>query len=119
MSGTRWVPVVLWAGVILTATSLPNVPAAPAAGIDKLGHLAMYGILGLLALRAAWETAPAPRTMVLTLAAIALFAATDEWHQRFIPTRSAELADWFADVAGATLGIGSLAVLKRRRVKGT
>lgn len=120
MSGARWIPVALWAGFILTVTSLPAVPA-PAAppGTDKLAHLAMYAILGVLALRAARRTAPVPRTVVVTLAAIAMFAAVDEWHQRFIPTRSADPADWLADVAGATLGVGSLAALKLRRVKGT
>ena len=119
MSGTRWIPVLLWIGVILTATSLPNAPAAPAAGVDKLGHLAMYGVLGMLVLRAAWDGPPTPRSVVLMLAAIALFAAADEWHQQFIPGRSAEVADWLADVAGATLGIRSMTVLKLRRVKGT
>ena len=119
MSGTRWIPVVLWAGFILTATSIPSVPAPAAPGTDKLAHLAMYAVLGVLALRAAWQSAPSPRTVVLTLAAIAIFAAVDEWHQRFIPSRSADAVDWLADVAGATIGIGSLAVLKLRRVKGT
>ena len=117
MSGIRWIPVVLWAGVILTATSIPSVPAPPTTGADKLGHLAMYAVFGFLALRAAWDGLP--RTAATTLAALALFAAVDEWHQRFIPTRSAEVADWVADVTGATLGIGAFAVLKLRRLKST
>jgi VanZ family protein len=119
MSLARWLPVAVWAGVILAATSVPNVPASPAAGSDKLAHLAMYAILGLLALRATAVVAPSARTMLLTLAAVALFAAVDEWHQRFIPSRSADPADWIADVAGAALGIASFATLKLRRIKGT
>jgi VanZ family protein len=119
MSSARWLPVVLWAGVILTATSLPNVPASPGHGADKVAHLAMYGILGALALRAAWATARSARRLVLTLLSIALFAAVDEWHQAFIPNRSADPADWVADVAGATIGIGSLAASKFRRIQGT
>ena len=118
MSGVRWIPVALWAGVILIATSIPNVPGPPApAGIDKFVHLAMYAVLGFLALRAGWDGTP--RTLVVTLAAIAVFAAVDEWHQTYIPSRSADLADWIADVSGAMLGMGSLAALKLRRVKGT
>jgi VanZ family protein len=118
MIGVRWIPVALWAGVILTGTSIPTIPGPPAAaGMDKLVHLTMYGVLGVLALRAAWDGTP--RTAIVTLAAIAVFAAADEWHQRLIPTRSADVGDWIADVAGATLGIGSFAVLKLRRVKGT
>lgn len=118
MSGVRWIPVVLWAGVILVGTSIPNVPGPPAPpGVDKVAHLAMYAVLGFLALRAAWDGAA--RTLVVTLAAVALFAAVDEWHQAYIPSRSADIADWVADVTGATLGIWSLAALKLRRVKGT
>ncbi len=118
MIGVRWIPAALWAGVILTGTSIPAIPGPPAApGVDKLAHLAMYGVLGFLAMRAAWDGMP--RTIVVTFAAVALFAAVDEWHQRLIPTRSAEVGDWIADVAGATLGIGSFAAFKLRRVKGT
>jgi VanZ family protein len=29
------------------------------------------------------------------------FGASDEWHQSFVPGRSAEVADWVADTAGA------------------
>ena len=120
MSGSRWLPVAVWAGVILAATSFPNVPAQAPGGSDKLVHLAMYAILGVLALRAAaWEGGTTPRTLGLTVLAIAAFAAADEWHQRFIPARSADPADWVADVAGATLGIASFAALKLRRIKGT
>ena len=120
MMRTRWLPVAVWAGVILAGTSFPNVPAPATAGSDKLVHLGMYAVLGVLALRAvAWESGATPRTIVLTLAAIGVFAAADEWHQRFIPTRSPDPADWVADVAGATLGIASFAALKLRRIKGT
>ncbi len=119
MSLSRWLPAAVWAGVILAATSVPNVPSPPAAGSDKVLHLIAYAILGMLWLRAGTVGAPGPRTLVLTLAAVAAFAAVDEWHQRFIPTRFADPADWIADVAGATLGIASFAALKLRRVKGT
>lgn len=119
MSLSRWLPAAVWAGVILAATSVPNVPAPPAAGSDKLVHLAAYAILGVLALRAAAVNAAPPRTLALTLAAVAIFAAVDEWHQGFIPNRFADPADWVADVAGATLGIASFAALKLRRINGT
>ena len=119
MSRTRWIPVALWIGVILTATSMPGVPGPPVRGVDKIGHFAMYAVLGLLVARALRAGASSTRTLMVGLACIALFAALDEWHQRFIPTRSAEVADWFADVAGATAGIGSFAAITFRRIKGT
>jgi len=39
-------------------------------------------------------------------AALAAFAAGDEWQQRFVPGRSADPADWLADLAGVALGTG-------------
>jgi VanZ family protein len=33
-----------------------------------------------------------------------LYGLTDEFHQRFVPHRSAELGDWAADTLGAALG---------------
>ena len=53
MNRSRWLPVAVWAGVILAGTSIPTVPAAAPTGSDKLVHLGMYAILGVLALRAA------------------------------------------------------------------
>jgi VanZ family protein len=119
MSATRWIPVALWAGVILVGTSVPTVPGPAVSGVDKLGHFAMYAVFGWLSIRAVREHAASPRTIIATLVSIALFAAADEWHQRLIPTRSADPADWAADVAGATVGVGSLALLTFRRMKGT
>ena len=119
MTLSRWVPVVAWAGVILTATSLPNVPAPPAAGSDKLAHLAMYAVLGFLSLRAVAASGALPRILLLTLISIAMFGAVDEWHQQFVPNRSADPADWVADVAGGALGMGAFAAFKLRRIKGT
>ena len=79
----------------------------------------MYAVLGFLWLRAATTGVIAPRTVLVTLVAIAVFGAADEWHQQFVPNRSADPADWVADVTGAALGMGALAAFKPRRIKGT
>ncbi len=113
----RWTPVIIWAGVILASTSLPGqaVPPGPP-GIDKAGHFLVYALLGILAIRAALAGRGAPmRTIAMTLAAVGAFAAVDEWHQGFIPGRFPDVADWIADVAGATVGIGSTALFTLRR----
>ena len=119
MIGRRWIPVALWVAVILSATSAPTVPGPDVPGLDKVGHFAMYAILGLLTARAVRGGVARPRALTAALAAIALFAAADEWHQQLIPARSADVADWIADVAGASVGVGSVAALKLRRIKGT
>ena len=117
MMARRWAPVVAWATVILLSTSIPG-PALPPGppGSDKLGHFVMYAILGLLAIRAALaHQRGAARSAVLTLAAIGVFAAIDEWHQGLVPGRVPDVADWVADMAGATLGAGSTAFFTLRR----
>ena len=113
MSRARWVAVLAWAAVILVATSLPGrlvPPAFPYA--DKLVHLAAYAVLGGLvarALRAGRPGSPGARTLVGAAAAVALFAAGDEWHQQFIPGRSGDPTDWLADLIGASAGLAVLA----------
>lgn len=95
--------------VIAAATTLP-VPRlpVPASGfpVDKLAHLALYLGLGLVLGRALWVVRGAfDRSLAVALVAGLLFAALDELHQRWIPFREPELADWLADAAGLSLGL--------------
>ena len=117
MSASRWLPVALWVALILAVTSVPTIPVPGRSGADKLGHFTLYFVLGLLTIRAGSGRAPSGRRVAITLLAIALFAAADEWHQRFIPERSAELADWVADVCGAAAAIATFTVFRARRVR--
>jgi VanZ family protein len=98
--------------VILVLTSFPAsaIPSTGVPHIDKVMHFAMYGVLGALSVPAVLAAAGTRgRTLVRALAAIAVFAAFDEWHQHFIPGRSAEVADWAADVAGGSFALLLLA----------
>ena len=115
MTVRRWLPFVCWALLVVVLTSIPNpdVPAIP--GGDKAAHAMMYGILAALAAYALHGVRRSTLANVLVLLGIATFAALDEWHQAFIPGRSADVADWMADVAGAALAfLFSLAALRRR-----
>jgi VanZ family protein len=113
VNGARWLPVALWVAVILTATSIPAGRSSTLGGADKLAHFTLYFVLGLLTARARPGTPPA--RLAMTVVAIALFAAVDEWHQRFIPGRSVEVADWVADVLGASAGIAAFTAYRARR----
>lgn len=103
MSLARWWPPFAWAALVLTATSIPNLSLPGPSGTDKAGHFFMYCMLGFLLQRAAAPLRSA-RTLLVVLAAITTFAGVDEWHQQAIPGRSADVADFVADVAGATTG---------------
>jgi len=101
----RWGPALAWAALILflgtrPAADLP-LPAIP--GFDKLAHAAVYGVLGFLVVRAV--EAASPWRALAWGAAIGLsWGFMDEWAQTATPSRTAELGDLLADVAGAAAG---------------
>lgn len=103
MSLARWWPPCSWAALVLTATSIPDLSLPGPAGTDKAGHFFMYCMLGFLLQRAA-APSRSRRTLALVIGATAAFAAVDEWHQTFIPGRSADVADFVADATGAATG---------------
>jgi VanZ family protein len=116
----RWVAPLAWALLILSLTSIPGstlepVPIFPHA--DKLAHLALYGVLGTLVGRSFPREVWRPRATLMTLMVLALFAFADEWHQELIPGRSADPADWVADVIGASSGLalGRLSLRNREQ----
>jgi VanZ family protein len=102
--------------VVAVVTSIPN-PAVPevVSKLDKLVHFSLYSVLGFLAARAVLDFPSGVRSIVLLVAAIALFAAADEAHQHWIPGRSADPADWVADVLGAGTGIATAIIRLRRK----
>ena len=115
MKVRRWLPPLLWAGVILTGTSLPaSVVPGQASGVDKALHFGIYLLLGVLLTREFAEVTTRWRAAALAIVAAVVFGAADEWHQQFIPGRSTELADWYADSIGATIGAIMIAASRRR-----
>ncbi len=110
---SRWVPPVLWAGVILAMTSWPAPDGIPnVTGLDKVAHFSVYAVLGALVARAIWPVR-AKRRLAVAALALGLFGAIDEWHQNFIPGRDASLADWLADSSGALVGLACAPLLLR------
>lgn len=116
MSVRRWLPPLLWAGVILVITSMPGrlVPSA-LAPYDKVVHFVMYGVFAALLAYQAITDMGNWRGTFIALAIAAAFGAADEWHQAFIPGRSRDLKDWQADTAGAIAGVLIAAAYRRGR----
>ena len=75
--------------------------------VRKTGHVSEYAILGVLFFRAyrpngvGW----AIRVAALAWASAALYAATDEWHQAFVPGRTSSACDVLIDSCGAAIGL--------------
>ncbi|MHC5019233.1 MAG: VanZ family protein [Planctomycetota bacterium] len=87
---------------------------------DKLLHFGAYAVVACLwyaALRATWPAGRAVPHAWTAAACAALYGATDEWHQSFVPGRVADGWDWLADAAGAlavALAVTAWATLRRR-----
>lgn len=100
----RWLPALLWAAVIFIGSSFPG--SAVPGGVSVYGHLGEYAVLGWLVLMA--ERHRGFRTAALiAIVFAAVYGASDEIHQIFVPMRSADPLDWLADVAGATIAVAA------------
>jgi VanZ family protein len=131
-----WLPVLIWMALIFTASSDSRsyqhssffvepllhwlFPHMAQTNVDKIhhvirkcAHLTEYAILALLLWRAlhlsknqlpAWSWPKVGGTLLL----VCLYAATDELHQSFVPTRTPLVSDVFIDTAGGTIGLLAL-----------
>jgi VanZ family protein len=129
-----WLPVLLWMGVIFSASSdaksfgrssriiAPLVrfffPRLQTATVDqvvflvrKCAHLTEYAVMALLCWRALRKPArgtPRPwqwREARMAFLLVALYAASDEFHQLFVPSRQALVIDVMIDTTGGIVGL--------------
>lgn len=116
-----WLPPILWMGVIFLFSSraeLPSLRLTPPNLQNILGHLFEYGVLAYLLARA-FERPFAPKCAHLWAIAITmLYAASDEWHQTFVPGRHGDLLDWLVDITAAllVLGLRHWAIRRQKRL---
>jgi VanZ family protein len=106
-------PLVLWL--------FPNTPAETLAAIHfivrKMAHFTEYAILGVLAARAfrgSSHLTLRQHWFLVALSLIAIYALLDEFHQSFVPSRTASLADSLLDMSG---GVVALLVLRWRQAR--
>lgn len=111
-----WLPAVAWAAVIFYLSSRPRLPGPELPGVDKVAHFGAYAVLGWLLVRAADHSAvPLVAGALLGL----LYGATDEIHQMYVPGRSPDVMDWFADAAGIAAATFVYTRLRARRAART
>ena len=100
LRGTIWALAI--SGLIFFASSRSYVPSPGLTKVDdKFAHFAVYGLLGTLVCRLGrgWRAA------AWSLVVVSAFGASDEWHQSFVPGRSSDIRDWFADTLGAAVAV--------------
>jgi VanZ family protein len=103
-----WLPVLAWAALIFTLSSIADLGTGLGTWdlvLRKLAHATEYAILGALLLRALGRPVPA------ALAAVA-YAASDELHQHFVSGRHTAPLDVAIDAVGVLAGI---AIYRRTR----
>lgn len=86
----------------------------------KLGHVTEYAILAALLWRALRGSLPAMSRGIISVATFgiaAAFAASDEFHQSFIPSRTSTVHDVFIDCCGIMLAIALCLMFSRARVR--
>jgi len=98
---TVWLPVVIWAAVIFTLSSIPSLSTGLGTWdtiLRKGAHLTEYAVLGGLLYRALGREP-------LALAVGIGYAATDELHQYFVRGRHASPVDVAIDAVGVAAGM--------------
>jgi len=131
---SRYLPLVIWLAFISYASSdsfnagntsriigplvlwlFPNTSPETMTTIHfitrKLAHFTEYAILGFLAARAFRSS---PRWFLISAVLVVVYALLDEYHQSFVPSRTASVFDSLIDMAG---GISALIFLSRKRAK--
>jgi hypothetical protein len=97
----KWLPVFLWAAVIFTFSSIPQIKISEFFIWDfiakKIAHVSEYAILYALIFRATKGNYLA--SFILTM----LYAVSDEFHQSFVPGRTARFFDLGFDLTGANI----------------
>ena len=106
-----WLPPVLWMSAIFILSAQPTLPHHPDRLFDtilkKVGHAAEYGILAFLLWRALSRGRGTLSRAALVTAFVvsALYAASDEYHQTFVPGRNGNLVDVGIDTVGALVAL--------------
>lgn len=87
--------------------------------LRKCCHLSEYCVLGLLLWRAIHQPLPGRSRAWrwdeagFALAVVFFYAATDEFHQIYVPTRTPLISDVLIDTSGGALGILMLWLLRK------
>ena len=132
-----WLPLVVWMAVIFSASSdtgsaqhssrlfeplmhwlFPRMAQPHVEEIHylfrKCAHLSEFAILAVLVWRAIRHLSPKAQLpwrwsqALLSLLLVAFYAASDEYHQTFVPGRTGQVSDVFVDLCGAAIGLGLL-----------
>lgn len=115
-----WIPAIAYMALIFCLSSFPSPEITRSFPIYlklKMIHMIEYGILYYLYRFAIIKTTrvSAAEAVIMCLSMTFLYGLTDEFHQVFVPTRSASLMDATANLVGALMVQGGIYVRSGRR----
>lgn len=118
-----FVPPSLYMGLIFCLSSRPApefFQGWPLYWGMKSVHLCEYGFLALLWIVALLRgtTLPLRDAYALSVVVTFLWGVSDEWHQAFVPGRSARLEDVLTDLSAALLCVAGCAIIRWPRRPG-
>jgi VanZ family protein len=98
------VPFLIWLDPHISAATIVSIHFA----LRKIGHFTEYAILAALLWRGLSGTFNRAGKTILALSAFVVaagFAASDEFHQSFVPSRTASVRDVMLDCIGAFVAV--------------
>lgn len=104
-------PPFIWALLIMIASSIPadKLPNVQIFGWDKIAHVCVFFIFGLLILRSLYHRKKTinskKQIAILTLVFVLSFGIFDEVFQSLIPGRTSDIYDLIADAVGGILAV--------------
>lgn len=116
-----WLPVILWCSLIFYLSSVPNLKTELGTWdtiLRKIAHMVEYAVLFLLARRAlgnSFGRVPAGRTILFAFIFSVAYAASDEFHQSFVPTRGPSVYDVGIDTIGVFFGFTAFHAARKIR----
>jgi len=112
-------PAIAYAALIFWLSSQPNpFPRLTSRVWDKVLHGVEYAAFAAVVTWGLSHLLALPRAARWAVLLGSLYGLSDELHQRFVPHRAAEVADWLADTIGAAAGaLLAWLVLRRRRAR--
>jgi VanZ family protein len=108
---------VAYLAVIYGLSSIPGLGAPEHSPlfllVMNLGHAPLFAGFGYCVVKSLQRVGQSWARYALTLAVGGVCAALDEWHQSFVPGRTASLGDWVTDLAGIGLMLCALHLYAR------
>lgn len=106
-------PILLWLSPDISEERIAVVHII----VRKISHFSSYAVLGLLAARAFLGSAVRTLSEHWFAAGVLLvigYALLDEYHQSFVPSRSASIFDSLIDIAGGLFALICVSKFRRR-----